>query len=96
MPRNPEFTRHRVFEADAPQAAKVLFEGVCDRLTFSMDRALCKDDERPMLQARGSQTDQDLIRRLKIKLGVTKNALMLTVIRLGLAQLRRAVAEESK
>lgn len=37
-----------------------------------------------MLQARGSQSDLDLIRKLRVKLGLTKQALMLTAIRLGL------------
>ncbi len=75
---------HRVFDPDAPQSAKILFEVVCDRLGFDMERAMCKDDVRHMLQARGSEADQDLIRKLRLKLGLTKNALLLTAIRVGL------------
>lgn len=79
-----EQSSHRVFESDAPQSAKVLFEAACDRLGFDFERAMCKDDVRHMLQARGSEADQAVIRELRQKFGLTKNALMLTAIRLGL------------
>lgn len=83
--RQPEkVSGHRVFEPDAPQSARVLFEAACDRLDFDMERAMCKDDVRYMLNARGSEKDQALIRKLRQRFGLTKNALMLTAIRLGL------------
>lgn len=77
-------TRHRIFEADAPRSAKVLFEAVCDNMDFDMDRAMCKDDVRHIIQMRGSDADVELVRRLRRELGATKNALLLTALRVGL------------
>ena len=83
-PRPKQFSHHRIFDADAPQSTKVLFEAVCDNMSFDMDRAMCRDDVRHMIQMRGSDADVELIRSLRQELGLTKNALLLTALRIGL------------
>ena len=77
-------THHRVFDSDASHPAKLMFEVVCDNLEFDMERAMCKDEVRHMIQCRGSEEDRALIRELRQSLGLTKNALLLTAVRLGL------------
>jgi hypothetical protein len=91
-PRPQQFSHHRIFDSDAPQSAKVRFEAICDALDFDMDRAMCKEDVRHMIQARGSEEDQALIRELRQKLGLTKNSTVLTALRIGLGTMKNEIA----
>lgn len=53
---------------------------------------MCKEDVRHMIQARGSEEDQALIRELRQKLGLTKNSTVLTALRIGLDIMKDEVA----
>lgn len=84
----------RVYATDATPETRELFAQVCTELDFEPVRAGAVKDMVP-LSTRGCASDRRAIKKLSLDLGVSKNAVQLAALRMGLAAMGEVVRERS-
>lgn len=81
----------KIYESDATDAQRQMYADVCDALDstpVSADRV----ENRVAISCRCEVVDRQLAKQLAAKLGVTRNTLVLTALRIGILAMEEAWA----